>query len=243
MRVLFSGQVPKDDNYPEAIEDAIEVDLLASRAVLSDGASESFDSKSWAQLLTKAFIRSACQTPDWLEEIIREYNAQYDLSKLSWSKFAAFERGSFATLLGVEESSAQDSIRILNVGDCLAVFLDGVEFIDSFPYNNSLQFQNRPELFCTNPAHNSFLDQLDFYAEHSMTWSVDRAEHPVVLCMTDALGEWAIKMEEEGDPQWENLLSITEITQLEVLVIEEREKRRMRVDDVTLVSLAFCGVT
>mgnify|MGYP001369155189 CR=1 FL=1 len=241
MRLLFRGQVPKDLNYPEVIEDALEVDPHASRAVLSDGASESFDSKSWAQLLTKAFIRSTSLTPDWLEEIVREYNTLYDLSTLSWSKFAAFERGSFATLLGVEESSAHDSIKILSVGDCLAVFLDGAEFIDSFPYNNPSQFKNRPELFCTNPIHNGFLDKLDFYARHSLSWSVDLAEHPVVLCMTDALGEWALKMGQEGDPQWETLLSITETAHLEMIVIEEREKRRMRVDDVTLVSLAFKG--
>ena len=237
--VRFLGQVPKDPNYPEEIEDALQIDTITARAAISDGASESFDSKTWAQLLVKAFLRSPGLNSKWLSDVVRHYNGRYDLSTLSWSKCAAFERGSFASLLGVEESSAHKDIEILSVGDSLAVLLVGVNFVDSFPYKNFLQFQNRPELFCTNPAHNGFLSAPDFFSRHQRTWSLDSVEKPRLLCMTDALGEWALKMAHEGNPQWETLSSITDMSQLEKIVIREREQRRMRVDDVTLVSLTF----
>lgn len=61
--------------------------------------------------------------------------------------------------------------------------------------------------------------------------------------MTDALGEWALKMAQEGDPQWATLQSITEEAQLQSIVRTERQNKRMRVDDVTLVSIAFDGVS
>jgi hypothetical protein len=241
MRVVFCGQVPKEPNYPESNEDAAEIARDAGRLAISDGASESFDSKTWAQLLVGAFARSPGLSPAWLSEVVREYNAHYDVSMLSWSKHAAFERGSFATLLGVEECPAHAAVDVLSVGDSLAVLLSSSGMIDSFPYNDAQQFQQRPELFCTNPSYNGFIGEPDFFSRHHKTWELKELENPVVLCMTDALGEWALRMAQEDSPQWQALLSITDEAQLQALIRSEREGRRMRVDDVTLVSIAFDG--
>jgi plasmid maintenance system antidote protein VapI len=57
--------------------------------------------------------------------------------------------------------------------------------------------------------------------------------------MTDALGEWALKMASQGDPQWQVLLAIQSETDLHNLVSTERERKRMRIDDVTLVCISF----
>jgi hypothetical protein len=38
------------------------------------------------------------------------------------------------------------------------------------------------------------------------------------------------------------LLSITDEAQLQTIVLGERQQRRMRIDDVTLVSIAFDGM-
>lgn len=243
MRVVFCGQVPKDLNYPEATEDAVEIAHLEGRLAISDGASESFDSKMWAQLLVKNFARSPGLSPDWLSEVVHRYTASYDLSTLSWSKHAAFERGSFATLLGVEMFPSHSTVEIISVGDSLAVLLSEGELIDSFPYRDAQQFKLRPELFCTNPLHNGFFEDSDFFSRHHKTWCLKALARPVVLCMTDALGEWALQMAQDGEPQWSTLISITDEAQLQSIVLGERQHRRMRVDDVTLVSIAFDGMT
>ncbi len=243
MRVVFCGQVPKDPNYPEATEDVVEIAQDAGRLAISDGASESFDSRTWAQLLVENFARSPELSSGWLSEVVRQYNERYDLSTLSWSKYAAFERGSFATLLGLEVFPSHSAVDILSVGDSLAVLLSDAEMIDSFPYSDAQQFQQRPELFCTNPSHNGFIEDSDFFSRHHKTWCFKHLKNPVVLCMTDALGEWALKMAQEGDPQWATLQSITEEAQLQSIVRTERQNKRMRVDDVTLVSIAFDGVS
>jgi len=241
MRVIFSGQVPKDSNYPEATEDAVEIDHDVERLAISDGASESFDSRIWAQLLVGSFVSSPGINPDWLADLIRQYNARHDVATLSWSKQSAFERGSFATLLGIEAFPVHSTVDILSVGDSLAVLLSNSEMIDSFPYKDPAQFQLRPELFSTNMPHNGFISEHDFFCRHHKTWNLGPLESPIVLCMTDALGEWALRQLQEGTPQWETLMSIRNVTQLQSFVSTEREHRRMRVDDVTLVSIAFEG--
>ncbi len=241
MRVLFRGQVPKELNYPEATEDAVEVLTNSGLIALSDGASESYDSRTWARLIVDAFICSSAFNQKWLADVVRQYNIQFDLSALSWSKQAAFERGSFATLLGVEMLPDHSTVKVFSVGDSFAVLLKGIELKESFPYTDPDQFKQRPELLCTNAHHNTFIESPDFLSQHSINWDLQDIEQPMLLCMTDALGEWALRMAKDGSPQWETLSSITEATQLESIVQSEREQNRMRVDDVTLVVIAFSG--
>ena len=57
--------------------------------------------------------------------------------------------------------------------------------------------------------------------------------------MTDALAEWALMMAEEGKPQWEKLMAIRQESELQLLVESEREKKLMRTDDVTLITVTF----
>lgn len=239
MKVLFSGQVPKDMNYPEAIEDAFQIDVKEEKLAISDGASESFDSKTWAQILVSMFIQFPEISTKWLSEVIQKYNAQFDISSLSWSKYAAFERGSFATFIGIESFPVHNSIDILSIGDSLAVLLNGTNFIDSFPYNSPHHFQQRPELLSTNHLYNEFINNVDFFTRHFRTWDLKLLDQPALLCMTDALGEWALKMEQGGTPQWATLLSVTDVKHLESIILNERKQGRMRVDDVTLIIISF----
>ena len=59
--------------------------------------------------------------------------------------------------------------------------------------------------------------------------------------MTDALGEWALRGQAEGEPRWSLLLSIKDTSDLEELVTSERAARRMRIDDVTLLHIDPLG--
>lgn len=242
MKVLFRGQVPKDLDYPEAIEDAVEIDPKAGRIAISDGASESFDSSSFAEKLVFAYNQNPKVDINWLSEVVQKYNASYEPSSLSWSKQAAFERGSFATLLAVEECHGRSTVDVLSVGDSIAVLLDGSKKIYSFPYNEPEEFEKRPELFCTKLNLNEFICQNDFNRLHLKVWELKELEHPRILCMTDAIGEWALRMALKGMPQWEILISIRDNAELTKLVVEERSQNRMRVDDVTLVNAVLGGV-
>lgn len=239
MRVLFSGQVPKDADFPEFNEDALLVAEDLAKIAISDGASESFDSKSWAKLVVQAFLESSDLNRAWVAELCRQYASLFDPASLSWSKAAAYQRGSFATLLGLEFNKDSKSIDALCVGDSQVVLLSNGNFVDAYPYIEPRQFQQRPELLCSNLVYNQFILEQDFQLNHRRSWNLADIDQPSLLCMTDALAEWALRMETQGDSKWEALLSISDVSELESLVLNEQREKRMHVDDVTLISVLF----
>src|SRR5690349_5775286 len=101
MYVAFQGSIPKDEQYPGENEDVLRGNTRLNRLALSDGASESFDSKTWAGILAARQVNDAVLTPTWVDAAVGLYWEHYPPETLSWSKLAAFERGSFATLLGI----------------------------------------------------------------------------------------------------------------------------------------------
>lgn len=241
MRVLFSGQVPKDPLYPEANEDSYEFLISAGRIALSDGASESFDSRTWARIVTSQFVDDPAINASWLGECIRRYADQFDVHSLSWSKQASFNRGSYATLLGVEIFPEKQTMDVIAVGDSICAVLENEMLMTTFPYDQHEQFQQRPEIFSTISSHNAFVSESNFYSKHFRTFPVRSNLRTALLCMTDALGEWALRGQAEGEPQWSRLLSITDTSELEELVTSERAARRMRIDDVTLLHIDPLG--
>ncbi len=101
------------------------------------------------------------------------------------------------------------------------------------------EFQQSPELFCTSASHNSFFMSAGFFSNHHKTWNISGKKFPTLLCMTDALGEWALGNAQDGKPAWERLCSIDSVPQLEALVFTERENKKMRIDDVTIIRIEF----
>jgi hypothetical protein len=57
MRLSAWISLPKDADFPKANEDWFKASSDGQLAVLCDGASESFDSKLWAECLGRAFLR------------------------------------------------------------------------------------------------------------------------------------------------------------------------------------------
>jgi len=240
MRVAFAGQVPKDPAYPDDIEDAMAFATEAGRAAISDGASESYDSRSWAQLLVRRFIADTRVDLRWLDEAIAAYRSQRDFTGLPWSHQDAFDRGSFASLLGIEYLPREQQVRVCCVGDSLAVLINRVGCRrHTFQYLLAELFGRRPQLFSTHPARNTRLAGPGFFDSHTESWPIPRPEPWVVLCMTDAMGEWALRHDECGRPVWSELLAVDDQPGLDALVAEARQSRDMRVDDVTLVRLSF----
>jgi len=239
MQVAFAGCVPKERQYPEANEDCFALSDGCARVAVSDGASESFDSRMWAGVLAETFTAGRVFDRNALIQATQRYAEKYRLSELKWSQQASFARGSFATLLGVEYQRTGARVRSLAVGDTLAVLLDGLDLVDSFPYTASAQFSNRPELFSTRMDQNGFFSKKEFPLRHSRKWFIGGLRSPALLCMTDALGQWALRRAEEGAPQWATLINVTQAAELEALVEDERQKKRLRVDDTTLISLLF----
>jgi hypothetical protein len=239
MLVSFASSVPKLPDYRDDNEDSFIIRDDSQCFALSDGAGESFDSKTWAQILTKKFWDDPCVTPEWTDKCVSRYHSAFDLGSLSFSQQAAFERGSFATLLGVQWDASDSALRIVAVGDSLALLVVGGVIINSWPYSTAAQFNNRPTLISTISSFNQFISDSDFQAQHYTSWKVENPGDTVLLCMTDALGQWLLRMAEQHDDSWKRLLAVTFPDELVVLIMEERAAKRMRVDDSTLVVARF----
>ena len=204
---------------------------------LSDGASVSFDSASWARILVRRYTRDPEFTREWLSAAIAEFRKLYDRDSLPWMQQASFDKGSFASLLGVRFADRGSAIQVLAVGDSLAVLCDGDRIKATFPISSAAEFTGSPQLICTNPTHNAFLDNMDFDYDLVADWTFRGLEQPALLCMTDALGHWLLSQRDR------DLCPISVLRRLRTpaafarFVQEERAAGRMKRDDTTLIAL------
>ena len=204
---------------------------------LSDGASVSFDSASWARILVRRFAHDPEFTRGWLSAAITEFRALYDRDSLPWAQQASFDRGSFASLLGVRLVDGGRLIQVLSIGDSLAVLCDGDCIKSTFPLSSAADFNRRPQLLCTNPAENAFLEEAEFGDGHLADWSFRGLEQPALLCMTDALGHWLLSQRDRDSSPVSRLRNLRSAKEFARFVQEERAAGHMKRDDTTLIAL------
>ncbi|MGE5269089.1 MAG: hypothetical protein ACM3JG_05380 [Thiohalocapsa sp.] len=218
----------------ETNEDAWQHSHKGAGAV-SDGASVSFDSAAWSRLLVRRYAQHPEFDTAWLAAVIGEYVKLYDRDNLPWMQQAAFDRGSFASLLGIRDCGGE-RIAILAVGDSLAVLCDGDRIVATFPYTQPEEFDQRPQLLSTNPAENKFLDEPGRVAQLRCEWDLGPLEGPAVLCMTDALGRWLLAARDDEPSPVARLRAIRKPRAFAHFVAGERAAGRLRRDDTTLLA-------
>ncbi len=224
-----SFSVEKTDGYQN--EDALSKSPRRGVSALSDGASVSFNPAAWAKILVRRYAQNPRFDRDWLNAAIKEFGKLHDRENLPWMQQASFDRGTFASLLGVKHLGA-GNIHVLAIGDSIAVFCEGDRIISSFPYTSPEQFEQRPQLLSTNAAENNFIEDLD--AE--WTWNFREHERPALLCMTDALGQWVLANRDAEQSPITLLREIKSPRQFKRFVETERAESRLRRDDTTLVA-------
>ena len=204
---------------------------------LSDGASVSFDSASWARILVRRYGRDPQFNRAWLAAAIAEFRELYDRDDMPWMQQASFDRGSFASLLGVRVIDGGRLIQLFSVGDSLAVLCDGDRIKATFPLRAASEFNRSPQLLCTNPMQNVFLDKVDLDYDLTADWSFCGLEQPALLCMTDALGHWLLSQRDQDPSPIAVLRGLRTPTAFARFVQQERGAGRMKRDDTTLIAL------
>ncbi len=237
LRLDFAASVPKDPTRQDLNEDVWATEERVTRVAVSDGASESFDSRTWARLLVEKYILDPEITPAWVSGVAAEYKASVDYEQLSWSKQAAYDRGSFASLLAIELALNGTEVEVLAVGDSVAMHTSSELLLSSFPYTTPEEFDSRPELLSTLTAANKFISEPEFFNKHSSkTWAVKSGDY--ILLMTDAVAQWVLREQMEAPSALLQMLEVTQASAFEELVLKMRQERRIRLDDSTLVRLA-----
>ena len=241
MRRLFAGSCPKDFEEPAPNEDQFGFSQDGERCAVCDGASESYNSRLWASVLCQRYLDDPAVGPEWLALARGQYLAATNMEAMSWSQSAAFERGSFSTLLGVERDPGGSGARVLAIGDSAALLIDEGRLVEAWPFADPERFKERPTLLSTNDALNGFLSEEGFIERRARTLDLRGLREPLLLCMTDALAEWALRSALSGDGGLAELAAIAEEQALRDLVARERDAKRMRVDDSTLITLSLGG--
>jgi len=204
---------------------------------LSDGASVSFDSAHWSEILVRRFAQEPTISAEWLSIAIAQFSKLYNRDALPWMQQAALDRGSFASLLGVRLFDHGNSIEVLAIGDSLAVLCDGDQIKETFPYRDASQFDQRPQLLCTNPCENGFINDTSFRSGCCVKWSFDGLERPLLLCMTDALEQWLLSWNDPSQSPISILRKLETPKQFARFVQAERAAARMKRDDTTLLAI------
>lgn len=239
LRLLFNGSVPKEVDYADANEDAYCYSEELGRFAIGDGASESFDSKKWANLITSLFVENPSIDAEWVLNATQKYNNEIDYEQLSWSRQAAYDRGSFTTIVGITTNLQKQRAEIVGIGDSVAILLENREIIASFPITRSEQFSERPRLISTIHAHNLFIGSSTFVEGHFVTW--DLQANSEILLMSDALACWCLNSVENREEDWRELLDIESLDSLSSLISRLRYEKKIRIDDSTLLRLKMAN--
>jgi len=224
MRVLHRWTLGKQLAEPYLNEDATACANVKGVYAVSDGASESFASRRWARILVARYVRRPVIDEAWLAHAIASYLQAFDRGAMSWSAQAAFDRGSFATLLGLRFEPP--GVSVLGIGDSLAVLDDGAEISATFPYGKPEQFRANPLLLSTIHERNAAILTADFRTY----WRLHRTSK--LFCMTDAIGAWLLSDRAERMARLRALRTRAEFINL---VEDARTAGTMRRDDTTLL--------
>jgi hypothetical protein len=192
MRMLRGFSLPKRADTPNEDRWACSEDMTA--CAVSDGASVSYDPGPWAEVLVNGFVSGIEPTLGWLDEAAAGYAVHYDRGSMNWMQEGAFDRGSFASLLGVR-SDRQGRLTLTAVGDTTAILLSEDRVVLSFPYQEAESFDASPSLLCSlNVENRRFFEDLDTLPQLCLTTAAQAGD--MLLIMTDALGHWALSRPE-----------------------------------------------
>ena len=235
-RLDFSASTPKDLASPELNEDAWSVNEGTTHIAISDGASESYDSQRWAQLLVSQYLKDPRCEKDWVQEAVDVYQLGVDFQALSWSKQLAFERGSFATFLTVELAENGTVVEVLSIGDSLAVHCRQSEIVSSYPFILPEEFDSRPQLLSTRSAENSFLTESGFFTNHTnKAWRTQPGD--IIYLATDAVGQWLLREASADVKSIDVMQAITNEAEFAELILKLRAEQRIKLDDSTILRL------
>jgi hypothetical protein len=222
-------------DYPN--EDFCAVSQRKGLIGLSDGASISYDSATWARLIAIGFVQDPSVSKDWISRAVKLYEEKHDRSVMSWMAQAAYDRGSFASLLGVKFSGENKAAEIIAIGDSTAVLCDGDNILATYPYSVPEEFDSRPTLISSEHTKNGFLDTDNFPTSNTVYWDFADCKEPMIICVTDALGHWILSERRSDRSPVKVLRSIGSYASFSRFVEMERASGKMRRDDTTMATI------
>lgn len=236
-----AASIVKHGNSPDENEDAFSSGVLRggrARFAVADGATEGMLSREWAEILAASFQRygtgsakelfenAALDFDDWRREYLkqRERNGK----PLAWYEEPGFEKGAFATLLGIE--LRPNEWEALAIGDCTLMQVRDGKLLIAWPLERPEEFGSSPDLA------RSRMDRLAATLGASSTKAGTWRPGDSFVLMTDALAAWILKRLGTGEPTIEDVVRfVTASASERTRLVTEWRDAGMRNDDVTAI--------
>jgi hypothetical protein len=234
----------KEDSAPSECEDAIGLNAESWRYALADGATEGFDSRSWARLLVDGWTQanpaplSAETFRPWVEEQGRRLHASWANRALPWYAEEKARRGSYAAFVGLQFEVGTDALhwQAIALGDsCLIQRRDG-SICRALPISDESLFNSSPVLV---PS----LASLQETALSRATVEGGTAQcGDVFLLLSDAGAAWYLKLSKERkavEAEFDASLAASDGGALLELFRRERQAKRIVNDDIAILRIAI----
>jgi len=226
--VYRTHAVPKAGGEAGDYEDAaaVAVDGVPACAAVADGATESVFARAWAKRLVRGVVQDATTTPEAFAEAVPTWqeawaaDARGRAGDRPWYVAAKAAEGAFAAVLGLS-LHADGRWRAVAVGDCCLFHLRDETHLQSWPFEATDAFTNRPALVPSTEAR-----ELPSPDAITGTWQPgDR-----FLLATDAVAAWL--MNEDPVP-----VGTLDAGAFQEHVESARADGSLRNDDATLLVL------
>jgi len=228
---IFSVQ--KSGNKEEENEDAYAIGKNGNLIAISDGASDSFSSRIWAQLLSKEFIDKPIDFNNkevflaWLESIQQKWLEKIDWEKLPWFMKEKAKGGDFASLLTLTISEERNRFISYAIGDsCLFIIRENKCL--TFPIEKSNEFNNYPYLISSHSKNN-----VHVFGKIKML-DCEIRENDIIIMATDSMAKWILQEYEAGSDV------STQLTKMDSELFKDfvkglRRSKELRNDDSTII--------
>ncbi len=247
MRLTAQGLwTVKKGNSAQEYEDGFAISTEHGCFAVADGATESDFAKEWAQLLVTGFVanpgclrgtgRGKCRKDrilEWLTPLQNAWQEGIDWKALPWHSKEKTRRGAFATFLGLELDSTLTiggpRWRAIAIGDSVLFQVQNNQLKMAFPFSQANEFNNTPELLCSNPYQNHVV------WENVRIRRGNWCSGDIFLLCTDALAQWFLTWWERDTKPWSVLSRIEDKGEFEELATRIRSEGLVRNDDMTVV--------
>ncbi|KAA6457541.1 hypothetical protein DYQ86_22180 [Acidobacteria bacterium AB60] len=233
--------LPKAGLLASECEDATALSLRQRRFCVADGATEAYDSRRWAKLLTRYWAASNhLLTKDefepWLARLGNHLERRWSRKTLPWYAEEKARSGAFAAFVGLAFIPSEERLvwQAVAVGDsCLVQIREGV-IVTALPISEPEAFGYHPALLPSNRQ------RLRGIGEQVTVASGDTAQHDTFVLLTDAIAAWYLRSTAENPlrvQELARLLDARDTPGFESFVERERADKSLRNDDVAVLRI------
>ena len=239
---VHSFLAPKAGLSDSECEDALGWNTRKQRFCVADGATEGFDSRRWARLLVKHWLRSArpVTTPlvfsGWTQWVSSRFERHWRSRRLSWFAEERARAGAFAAFVGLSFHESNEALywQVIALGDCCLLLRRDDQIVESIPLADPESFNSRPILVPSK------VDALETTAASIVCRSGRVEPGDTYLLLSDAIAAWYLRSWRDDGSRlqaraFEELIARGSYGELQVLVNAGRQSGLLRNDDIAAI--------